>query len=257
MIMNIKNYVLLIGLMINIKWSAAQPKVIIKLDDLGSKNGLSSAQPVLDDLLKKKIKVAIGVIASRLDSTARQAYGPYINAINDKGEKLFEVWNHGFDHSKDNPPNMYQEFKGTSYAFQLDHFNRADQRVKTLLGVTMHTFGAPYNASDSTFNEVIKQNPNYKISMLNNLKTKETNGVLNYNNRVDMESSTGNVNYEYFVKQYQQRKSRYPDYIILQGHPNNWDAAKLAQFDLIIDYLISRGCEFVLPFEYYLTTVRK
>lgn len=232
----------------------AQPKIILKLDDLGSKNGLSTAAPVLDLLLQRKIKVAIGVIASHLDGTAKQAYAKYINATNDKGEKLFEIWSHGYDHSNNNPPNKNQEFNGTSYEFQLDHFNRADQLVKNVLGVQMHTFGAPYNASDSTFNKVISQNSNYKVFLLSNMKTKETNGVANFNNRVNMEISTGNVNYDNLVAEYQKLKSKYPDYMVLQGHANQWDAARLTQFSQILDYLIAQKCEFVLPYDYYLST---
>ena len=232
----------------------AQSKIILKLDDIGVKNGNSKAKPVFDDLLKRKIKVSCGVIAKNLDSTSPQFFAPYLSATNDKGEKLFEIWSHGWDHSNNNPPNNNKEFDGTSYGFQLEHFNHADAYVKQLLGVQMHTFGSPYNASDSTFNKVISQNKNYKVFMLNGMKTPETNGVANFNNRVNMESSTGNVNFDYFVTQYQKLKDKYPDYMVLQGHAQQWDAAKLAEFDKILDYLIAQKCEFVLPYDYYLQT---
>jgi pyrimidine deaminase RibD-like protein len=41
--------------------------------------------------------------------------------------------------------------------------------------------------------------------------------------------------------------------MILQGHPNKWTTVeKKSQFSQIIDFLISEGVEFVLPYEYYL-----
>ena len=46
-------------------------------------------------------------------------------------------------------------------------------------------------------------------------------------------------------------KEKYSDYVILQAHPNNWTPEKLEEFNKIIDFLLSEGCEFVLPYEYY------
>ena len=43
----------------------------------------------------------------------------------------------------------------------------------------------------------------------------------------------------------------YSDYMILQAHPNGWDSKKMEEFENILDFLISEGCEFVQPFEYY------
>jgi peptidoglycan/xylan/chitin deacetylase (PgdA/CDA1 family) len=194
----------------------------MKLDDLGSKNGVSTAAPVLDDLLSRKIKAALGVIANRLDKTAPQAYSKYLNATNNTEEKLFEIWHHGFDHSNNNPPNNNREFDGTSYDFQSDHFNRADQLVLKLLGVQMHTFGSPYNAIDSNTKKVIDKNPNYKVFLLSRGKSETVNGILYMNNRVNMESATGKVNYDYFVTQYKKLKGKYTNYMVLQGHANQW-----------------------------------
>jgi len=230
----------------------AQPRVIIKLDDLGSKDGVTKAAPVLDLLLARKIKASFGVIAKNLDKTAPDVYAKYINAKNDKGEPLFEVWSHGYDHSNNNPPNNNPEFKGTGYVFQDEHFNRADREVLNKLGVQMHTFGSPNNATDSNTLKVLALNKNYKVIMLDGSPSGLRNGILFMNNRLNMESATGQVNYDYFVTQYQKLKTKYPDYIVMQGHPNQWDAARLAEFGKILDFLIAEKCEFVLPYQYYL-----
>ncbi|NNU33856.1 hypothetical protein HK413_06310 [Mucilaginibacter sp. S1162] len=111
-------YPLALVLILTIGSAIAQPRIIIKLDDPGSRNGRSSAAPVIDILVQRKIKAGLGVIAAQLDSTAGIAYDKYLITTNDKGEKLFEIWNHGFDHSNKNSPDNKMEFNGTGYDFQ-------------------------------------------------------------------------------------------------------------------------------------------
>lgn len=232
---------------------SAQPKVILKLDDIGVKNNRCSAEPVLNILLKRKIKAGIGVIAKQLDETTSAAMKKYLDATNSNGEKLIEIWNHGYDHSSNRPPNNAIEFSGTSYQFQKQHLAMADSVVKKLTGVQMHTFGAPNNASDSTCFRVLAENGNYRAFMLNKSTAKQTNGIFNFNNRVSMETATGKVDYDFFVSNYEKLKSVYPDYIVMQGHPNMWNADRLAQFSKILDYLEAQHVEFVLPYTYSLS----
>jgi peptidoglycan/xylan/chitin deacetylase (PgdA/CDA1 family) len=232
--------------------SNAQPKVILKLDDLGSKNGKSSAAPILDYLIQMKIKTSIGVIAVKLDTSALVAYSKYINAKNDQNESLFEVWNHGLTHSKDNPPGGdKKEFQGTGYQFQKAHFNKADSIVTKLLKVKMHTFGAPYNALDSNTAKVVVENSTYKVILLDGKNSTYENGILHMNNAVNMEVATGVPNYDYFVTQYNKLVNKYPDFIVIQGHPNPYDNTKFDELKRIIAFLQSKKCEFILPYEYY------
>lgn len=249
--------ILVVGLLLLMYKAQAQPKIILKLDDIGVKNNVCKASPVIDLLLQRQIKAGLGVIAINLDSTALHVFAKYLNATDANGSKLFEIWHHGLYHSNNNPPNNNQEFKGTTFTFQQEHFERADDLVRKYLGVQMHSFGAPYNASDDNTNRVIAANSNYKVFMLNNMIEPEINGIANFNNRVNMESATGMVNSTYFIDQYQKLKSKYPDYMVLQGHPNQWDAAKIAEFSKVLDFLIEQKCTFVLPYEYYLSTHKK
>ena len=247
-------YTLVFILLLTISNAIAQPKIILKLDDLGSHNNTSTAQPVLDVLLQRQIKAGIGVIAKTLDSTAMTAYGKYLSATNAKGEKLFEIWNHGLDHSNNNPPNNSAEFKGTGYAFQKEHLQKAQARVKQLLGIEMHSFGAPYNASDSVTNKVLAEQGSYHVFLFGDIPVNLPPDIKNSNNRVEMEITTGQVNFDHFVADYQRYKSKYPNLMVLQGHPNMWDAERITEFNKILDYLIAQKCEFVLPYDYYLST---
>jgi peptidoglycan/xylan/chitin deacetylase (PgdA/CDA1 family) len=222
------------------------PKIILKLDDIGVKKGTLQCSPALDYLVHKKLKAGLGIIAARNDSTALAILIPYISATNSKGEKLIEIWHHGLDHSK-------TEFKDSTYEFQKAHFEQADKLIKKLLGIQMHTFGTPYNASDSTTNKVIAENPNYAVFLYSSKKPTRENGILYLDNRVNMENGTGKPEFDYFIENYGKAKAKYNDYMILQGHPNMWTPEKLEQFTKVIDFLISEGCEFVLPYDYYLS----
>lgn len=228
----------------------AQTKIILKLDDLGSKNGQVSAPAALKYLKDRKIKASLGVIANRLDESAKEAYQQYLTATNDKGEKLIEIWNHGFDHSNNIAPGDYQEFKGTPYSFQSKHLDDAHNLVEERLALKMQSFGSPFNASDTSTVRALQANGNYKVFMFSGSAEKIDN-ILTLNNRVNMEITTGKVDFENFLLQYQKYKDTYKDYMVLQGHPNIWDEENLAQFDRVINYLIAQNCEFVLPMEYY------
>jgi peptidoglycan/xylan/chitin deacetylase (PgdA/CDA1 family) len=226
-----------------LNFSTASPKIILKLDDLSVKKGICQFVPTLDYLIQNQIKAGLGIIANRNDSSAAKILNPYLNAKNAKGESLFEIWHHGLDHVR-------PEFMGTAYEYQKSHFEEADQLVKKLLGIQMHTFGTPYNNGDSVTNRVLIENPNYKVFLFGGKTTNEKNGILCLDNRVKIENGTGNPEFGYFEENYTKNKDKFTDYMILQGHPNKWTPEKLEQFNKIIEFLISEGYEFVLSYEY-------
>ncbi|MEI8086554.1 MAG: T9SS type A sorting domain-containing protein [Paludibacter sp.] len=226
-------------------------KIILKLDDLGVLNSVFAAAPVWDYLSANKIKWGAGAIANRFDNSSSAVLSPYLNTVNEVGDTLIEVWNHGYDHSSNSSTGIY-EFSGASYADQKLHFENATAAIKTYLGVQMHSFGTPYNASDAITNTVIGENSNYKVMMFSDVKS-VTNGITYLDNRVNMESATGNPEYSYFVTNYYANKNTYSNYMILQGHPNYYlsGSSNLEQLKLIVQFLISEGVEFVRPYDYY------
>ena len=227
-------------------------KIILKLDDLGVNATAGFApSPVYDFLKANNIKANMGAIANRFDNTAPSILAPYLNAINLVGDTLFEVWNHGYDHTYNSTTGIY-EFSGATYTDQKSHFDLATQTIKNLLGIQMHSFGTPYNQSDVTTNTVIGEDPNYKVMMFSNVIS-TSNGVDYISNRVNMESATGNPVYSYFIDNYYTYKNSYTDYMILQGHPNYYTlgSSTLDQFKLVVQFLISEGVEFVRCFDYY------
>jgi peptidoglycan/xylan/chitin deacetylase (PgdA/CDA1 family) len=230
-------------------------KVILKLDDLGVQNSVLACSHAFDFMVANKIKWGAGAIAVRFDATAPGVLEPYMNATNNQGEKLMEIWHHGYDHSQNNPTGTW-EYSGRTYADQKLSFENADQTIKNLLGVQMRSFGTPYNQSDAVTNTVIAENTNYKVFMFSKIKS-TTNGVMYLDNRVNMENGTGLPDYSFFLKNYSAQKANFTDYMILQGHPNYFTAGSnnLEQYKLILKFLVSEGVEFVTPYEYYQSTL--
>lgn len=221
-------------------------KIILKLDDFYCNNGSSTSIPTLAKLRLAGIKAAIGFVADRNDATALSVYSPYLNETNSNGDKLFEVWHHGFDHES-------PEFEVNPYSYQKPHFEDANQLILDGLRVQMHTFAAPFNATDTTTNTVVSENLMYKVTMFQDPAPNVSTGILNLTNRVNMESATGVPSLSTLITNYDIYKNSYTDYMVLQGHPYAWTTqAKLDEFQSIINYLNSKGVEFVLPYDYYL-----
>ena len=226
----------------NYKKELPRLKIILKLDDLFVKEGVCSCLPTFQLLKRKQIKAGFGIIPNRCDSTISETLRAYLNAKNEKGEPLFEIWHHGWDHVR-------PEFKGTDYAYQKSHFERADKVVKELTGIQMRSFGTPFNASDSITNRVVSENTAYKVFMFSNVVPESENGIKYLGNRTNMEKGTGNPDFNYFIENYFTNKEKFSDYMILQAHPNNWTADKLNEFERILDFLLKENCEFIVPIE--------
>lgn len=221
-------------------FALASTKVILKLDDLFVRNGKCACLPTMNWLFENGIHASYGIISARCDSTFYDTLSKFILNYKETPNPIIEFWHHGYDHIR-------PEFKDTSYDYQSEHFKMADSIVYEIAGIQMQTFGAPFNQMDENTLKVISCNTNYKyIFFASESLFGKTNLVL-LNNRINMENGTGNVNYEFFKKNYIKAKDKYKDYIVLQCHPNNWDKIKLEEFKSIIRFLKNEGCEFILP----------
>jgi peptidoglycan/xylan/chitin deacetylase (PgdA/CDA1 family) len=218
--------------------------VIIKLDDL-MVSTLSAFQKVNDIIIEKDIKAGFGIIANSLESNgSNQAYYDAIKRL--ANNSRVEIWNHGYTHALNGTTSG--EFFNTPYDQQYENFKKAMELVASKCGVEMRSFGSPGNRADSSFIKVIRQFPQIKVFMFPSLIDTNSNQLL-LSNRVDMESTTGMLEYDFFVKKYNRNESL--PYMVLQGHPGMWDEARFEDFIKIIDFIKMRGCTFMTPNEYY------
>lgn len=227
----------------------AQTKVVLKLDDIAANNSSCNALEVMDHLVQQNIKASYGVIANAVDSTARSTLRSYLDARDEKGEKLIEIWHHGLDHSKDIDSVGNFEFKHSPYTFQKAQFETADKRVLRCLGVQMSAFGAPYNATDSVTMRVVAENPNYTVFMFSKVEVSFPVAFVLLNNNVPMERETGKPDFDYFLEHYHKHPEYHHTYLVLQGHPPYWDEQGFGEFKKILDFLQRQKGVFVLPSE--------
>jgi hypothetical protein len=76
-----------------------------------------------------------------------------------------------------------------------------------------------------------------------------TNKQLLLKSRVDMERGTGNMDYEFFIKNYHKYIDR--PYMILQGHPGIWEKNDFDVLNRIINFLKNQRVTFMTPYEYF------
>ncbi len=223
-----------------------QQLIILKADDFvyDYQKVISSRwKRFIDFIAHKNIKASLGIVGNSINYGNDEFYES-TKKINSSG--YFEFWNHGYSH-KLNATNIqgekYCEFQGTPVEYQKAHLLRTQKLAKERLGIDLHAFGAPGNAID--INTITTVDETSEINIWFFGFEEYTKLVLE--RTVDIEFPTFNPDYEKFINNYRSEK----EYLVLQIHPNSWDRDQFAEFEKIIDYLISQDVMFVTPSEYH------
>lgn len=224
--------------------------IVLKLDDV------TKASPnftrILDFLEARNIKSSAGIICASLEGN-KTAYSNWIKERNERG--MVEFWCHGLDHKrwKDADGKDLMEFKGTPYDQQKQHFERCQELAREKLGFPFHTFGAPFNATDETTLKVMSEDPEMKVFLYGN--PAQASLVPNI---MIMERTQMNIENPLFVPNAQRVEHDLRimgpkrEYFVIQGHPDQWDETRIAEFGRMIDYLCSQGVIFTTPYDFYL-----
>ncbi|HEY9250967.1 MAG TPA: DUF2334 domain-containing protein, partial [Rariglobus sp.] len=226
------------------------PVIVLKVDDLISTrdgNVVPRWKRITDFALERKIKLSIGIIADSLEGD-KPAYFAYIKGLQDTG--LFEFWFHGYDHKAwQEGERKLSEFQGSPYEHQKDHFVKSQALAREKLGFAFTTFGAPFNATDTTTNRVLAEDADIKVVLFGNPNDKVSGKVvLDRVGAVNIEAPLFVPSAEKFISGYlQNAKGR--RYYVIQGHPAQWDDARWAEFVKLVDYLASNRIPVVTPTE--------
>ncbi len=228
-----------------------RPYVILKLDDLWCKNDVVHPgwEKVIEFLNAEEVRGTIGLIGSSLEKDNIE----YFNWIKEREQEGYEIWNHGFCHCRmNNNGNEISEFRGKNLKEQAESVLKTQQLAKEKLGITMHTFGAPYNSTDSNTIEAIEENPELKIWLYKDTELKTNKFLLNSIPEVNIEYPVHNPDFDQFKSGYEKYKSE--PILIIQGHPRSWteDEDRFENFKQIIRYLKKEEVIFTTPYEYYL-----
>jgi peptidoglycan/xylan/chitin deacetylase (PgdA/CDA1 family) len=225
--------------------------VILKLDDLWFENGLVHPGwiQVVNFLNTLEVKGTIGIVGNSLE----EGDSTYFNWIKDRHEEGYEIWHHGFCHCRHKVEDIeIREYRGEDLVAQTTSLLKTQQLAQEKLGITLHTFGAPYNSTDAFTAIALAEIPALKVWMYKETDCTTDKFLL---------SRIAEVNIEYPVHQpdFEQFKAGYEAFnnepvLVIQGHPRSWveDEGRLETFKKIILFLEEEGVTFVTPYEYYL-----
>lgn len=218
------------------------PQIILKLDDAyPEQDGVHPGwAQVFSWLNERGITATIGLIGGK-DTLPNPIFEAWIS----KQAKLgHEVWNHGWCHCK--PGDTLREFRGTSYAYQFDHLQRTQQYARERLELDLTTFGAPYNGIDTVTARALAAIP----ELTNWLYAKPEQAGEHYAfprlAAVNIEYPVHQPDFEQFKVGYLANLDR--PLLTIQGHPRSWlENGRMAEFQRIIEFLISEGTMFTTP----------
>ncbi len=231
---------------------ATKRYVMLKLDDLvnrGEKQGPPWRWIELANYFKEKgLHASFGVIVKSIEND-NPAYNEWIRKTAIENGGNIEFWHHGFTHAMNfdfNGKKCVAEFSGPDEAYMMDAFSRAMNAFREKTGLTFRTYGAPGNATDATGRKVLEAHPDIKVWLYGDARNPA--GKLVLRRSLNLEHAVGKVDYQTFLRAYQNQRMR--DYLVLQGHPMMWDAARLEAFKQIVEQLQEDGWIFVTPYEF-------
>lgn len=224
------------------------PYVILKLDDVVNTRGrVPERFKKLGEYIRtKKIKASLGIICNSLEGDNPE-YIQWLKDLHDTG--LVEFWTHGYTHKEwDENGKHLQEFNGTSYEEQKQHFDRSQELAKQKLGFAFTSFGAPFNGTDANTARALTEEPEIKIWLYGDIQNPAGKLVLDRVGPVNIENPLFVPSLDRFIAGYNKYPTR--EYFVIQGHPNQWDDARFDQFTKIVDFLIEQKAKIVTPTEY-------
>ncbi|MEO7598206.1 MAG: DUF2334 domain-containing protein [Opitutus sp.] len=216
--------------------ASAAPVVILKLDDLrDTEKAREGFARVFDVVVSRQIKGGFGIIADSCeDNGHKQSYYDLIRTW--AGSDRIEIWHHGYDHVKG-------EFSDGNTTRQREHLKKANRLLQEKCGITLRSFGAPFNATDAATVQALTSVPQLTVWMFPGKAVGAKQRLLI--NPCKMEPKTGVVDYDLFVREYAARSDS--AYIVVQGHPPYWDEASHEAFVRVVDYCLAQGCTFATP----------
>lgn len=245
---------------------------LIKADDLVSYDGTlaSSWEQYLTYMSEtRRLKHSAGVITKSLLYYSLSGANPFTAAIrSQKASGLMEFWHHGYDHSSEvfgmapslldprpAPPSplkstVLTEFSGRPYAFQKERLEDGLELSREVLGFPMHTFGAPFGASDSVTTTVVDESLDIEVWF--DGQAGSAKRVIAVDGNL-VENPTGYPRVEQFTEGYDPAAPR----IVMQVHPGFVEEdeetfiERFEAWESILDTVEANGATFITPFEYH------
>lgn len=231
------------------------PTVILKLDDAWYEDGLlhQGWLKTFAYLNEREINATIGIVGERMQE-APPVFYEWLTTQVGLGH---EVWNHGWCHCKPViDGEEVREFSGTTYEYQLDRIQKTQALAKDKLGLKLTTFGAPYNAVDTSTARALQAVPELKNWFYAPESMETELHVLPRLAAVNIEYPVHQPDFASFLKGYE--ASGEQAVLVIQGHPRSWmePDSRFEEFKKIVDFLVSERARFLTPSDYLKETAR-
>jgi len=227
--------------------SQAQQIILLKLDDViarrvGTKPVSDRWLKVHDYLVSNDIKGSFGVITESLEKD-NAMYFQWLKDVQAAGK--IELWMHGY---KMRGPGDTGEFESGSAEQQRSILARGQRLAKEKLGFTLPAFGPHWSGTTDATDEAMESVPEITIWLYGPEKPKFFTR-LSIPRIMALENPTFVPDADKFIDFYH-KKAADKEVLVLQGHPEQWDAQRWEGFTKIIDFLRSKNVVFMTPREY-------
>ncbi|HEY9250723.1 MAG TPA: DUF2334 domain-containing protein, partial [Rariglobus sp.] len=236
--------------------------IVLKLDDVrtGANGGFNTARwsRVSSLMHERKIKYSLGLITKALSNDKSPLY-TWLDEV--KASGLAEVWFHGWDHGVREVEGVkYSEFSGRDYNDVKKRFDDSQALATAKLGAPLAVFGPPGGGQnthiDTTALRVLAETPHMR-GILYPVPLDDAGRALEAGGKITVLDRDWEINIEHplFAPNLERLKRNFPTrsasrrYLVLQGHPAQWDDPRWDEFVRIIDYLSEQKIRFVTPSE--------
>ena len=225
------------------------PHVVLKLDDFRADSGVHQGWAQTFAFLNGRgVTASIGVIGEGLEEPDEAA----LQWLMQQHALGHELWNHGYCHCRSGQGTAeWREFRSTDAQFQTASIRRTQWLAQDRLGITLRSFGAPYNSTNAATSQALSSAPELTVWMFKDTGDTAPDGV-----QLLPRIAEVNIEYPVHVPDFDQFVAGYASHqdepvLVIQGHPQSWveDPARFTEFQRIIEFLIAEGAEFVTPVE--------
>lgn len=228
--------------------ASSKPQVILlKLDDVvARKKNDGPVSPrwlkVTEHLKAHGIKAGFGIICESLEEE-NPAYFQWIKDRQAGG--MVEFWCHGYHLKQAGEPGEFEQ--GTAEE-QRAVLAKCQALAKAKLGFELPAFGPHWSGTTDATDEALQAVPEIKIWLYGPLKPKFFTRM-SIPRVLALENPTFIPDVEKFKVLYEKKAAQEP-VLVLQGHPDQWNDERWAGFVGILEFLKSKGVEFLTPSEW-------